>query len=103
MFIFEDLYKNINFFKNKSSSFISWACPLLKPSYIQTMQFIFLEQDHAKCLYFIKEGQASYVLPAYNNTPFITVKKGNMVGALDIQGTEHRANFESNQTQIVWR
>ena len=31
LYIYEDRYKKIKFFKNRSPSFISWLCPLLKP------------------------------------------------------------------------
>jgi hypothetical protein len=29
LYIYEDRYKKIKFFKNRSASFISWLCPLL--------------------------------------------------------------------------
>lgn len=31
LFIHEERYKNIEFFRNKTNAFISWACPLLRP------------------------------------------------------------------------
>jgi hypothetical protein len=32
--IYEERYNRIKFFKNRTPSFITWMCPLLKPSYI---------------------------------------------------------------------
>ena len=65
MFIHENRYKNVEFFRDKTKSFISWTCPLLKPQLFQEEQFIFLEGDQASSMHFLTKGECGFVLPSY--------------------------------------
>ena len=75
--IYEERYNRIKFFKNRTPSFITWMCPLLKPSYIGEHQFIFLEGDDVIDIYFMIRGKAGFVLPSYHNAKYIDINVGD--------------------------
>lgn len=77
LFIFEDRYKNIYMLKNKTSAFISWTCPRLKPQFYQHDSPVFMEGDEANSVHFMFQGECSYVLMEYNNKPFIMITRGH--------------------------
>lgn len=87
LYIFEDRYKGIHFFKNKHSTFILWFCPMLKPYFFQTGALAYTEGEPANSIHFLKKGHAAYVLQAFDHTPFVNIQKGHMIGAVDIQGS----------------
>ena len=52
LYIYEQRYKKIKFFKDRSATFISWLCPLLKPQFYADDQYIYLEGDDVGQIYF---------------------------------------------------
>ena len=65
LFIYEQTYKDIEFLKGRSNSFISWICPLLKPQIQKDSSYLYFEGDDIICIHFIKNGECSYVLPRH--------------------------------------
>jgi len=65
LYIHEHTYKKIDFFKGRSSAFIAWICPLLKPMPYPENQYIFFEGDDITNIYFLIKGKAGFVLPKY--------------------------------------
>jgi hypothetical protein len=85
-------------------SFNAWICPLLKPYYLQSEEYLYFEGDEVLQIYFIKQGTCSFVLPKYNNIEYIAVNTGSLVGVEDILAsiimhddlTQHNwANFKN--------
>ena len=87
MCIHESRYKRINFTCNKSKSFISWICPLMKPIPFNSKQFIYREGDDVNNIYFIIKGDAALVLPLYDNAKYVTIDSGDHFGIVDIIGS----------------
>lgn len=87
LFIHEERYKNILFFRDKSNAFISWTCPLLKPRLYIEDSYIFLEGDEASSLYFLTKGSCGFVLPSFQNRTYILIETGHMFGIIDILGS----------------
>ena len=56
LFIFESTFKQFEFFYDRSVSFITWICPLLKPLIKLNEQYIFFEDDDITCIYFFRQG-----------------------------------------------
>jgi len=77
LYIYEDRYKKIKFFRNRSASFISWLCPLLQPQLFTDKQYIFQEGDDVTNLYFMITGNAAFVLPSFDNTKYIDIEVGD--------------------------
>lgn len=93
LYIFEDSFKDVIFFKNKPINFISWICLQLQPVFKEVGAFLYIEGERASSLHFVKRGQAAYVLPSHNHTPFVTIEKGYMLGSVDIEGSAQKFNF----------
>ena len=87
LYIYEERYKKLKFFKDRSATFISWLCPLLKPQSFADDQYIYLEGDDVKHIYFLIEGVASFVLPSFDNTRYIEIEVGDHFGMIDIAGS----------------
>ena len=87
MYIHESRYKKIKFLNEKTKSFISWICPLLKPLIFVENQYIFMEGDDINNIYFLIKGKAAFVLPSYENTRYIDINSGNHFGVMDIIGS----------------
>lgn len=56
LYIHEETYKKINIFKKRSSAFIAWICPLLKPSEYPKEDYIFFEGDDVTNIFFLSSG-----------------------------------------------
>jgi hypothetical protein len=97
MYIYEDRYKKIKFFKNKGATFISWLCPLLKPQVFADDQYIYLEGDDVKQIYFLTDGVASFVLPSFDNTRYIDIEVGDYFGMIDIAASARTNDFEISE------
>lgn len=87
LYIYEQRYNRIAFFKDRTPSFVSWMCPLLKPHYFQEDQNIFTEGDSVEEIYFMISGKCSFVLPSFKNTPYISINIGSYFGEMDIVGS----------------
>ena len=97
LYIFEDSFKDIIFFKNKQTNFISWVCLRLTPVFKEYRSFLYTEGERATSIHFVKRGVAAYVLPTHNHTPFVTIEKGYMIGASDIEGSAQKFNFQTDE------
>ena len=71
LFIHENTYKRIEFFKGKTAAFIAWICPLLKSQLFPDNAYIFFEGDDVNNIHFLIKGKAGFVLPKYKNTVYI--------------------------------
>lgn len=85
--IHERTYKKIHCFKGRSSAFIAWICPLLKPQHCPENQYIFFEGDDITNIYFLVGGKAGFVLPKYKNANYIEINVGSHFGIIDIVGS----------------
>ena len=56
VYLYEDMYKGIRFLRKKTQVFISWICPLLKPTVILENEYVYYEGDTVGCIYFLKDG-----------------------------------------------
>ena len=83
-FVFESTFRELQFFNKQPLTFIAWICPLLKPAIVGKDQFIFIDGDDISCIYFFKEGQASYVLPRHRNMRYLNLTKGKHFGIICI-------------------
>lgn len=88
MHIHEQRYERITFTKDKSKSFISWLCPLMKPIPYNQKQYIFQEQDDVSNIYFLIKGTASFVLPLYDDAKYVNINVGDHFGVIDIIGSQ---------------
>lgn len=93
LYLYED-FKTIYFLKLKTPVFISWLCPLLKPSIMTESEYIYGEGDPVGCIYFLKEGQCGFVLPQYSNQKYIDIPKGVHFGVHDIIGYVFQSDDE---------
>ena len=87
LYIHEKTYKLIHCFKGRSSAFIAWICPLLKPRPNPENQYIFFEGDDVTNIYFLVKGRAGFVLPKYKNATYIDIDVGSHFGIIDIVGS----------------
>ena len=67
LFLYNNLFTNINFLKDRPMVFIAWICPRLKPMVQSPDQYIFMDDDEVSCIYFLIGGEAGYVLPKHGN------------------------------------
>ena len=94
LYIYEDRYNKLKIFKGQSASFISWLCPLLRPQFFENNQYIFLEGDEVNGIYFLISGAASFILPSFDNTPYININVGDHFGLIDIVGSAQTCDIE---------
>ena len=87
VFIYESRYSKLKFFKDQSISFISWCCPILKPQYYESNQFIYYEGDNITEIHFMTNGLSSYVIPIYSNIEYMKINPGEHFGVMDIIGS----------------
>lgn len=87
MYIHEARYNKIKFLHNKTHSFISWLCPMLKPHMYKLSDFIFMEGDEVTNINFLVKGSAAFVLVKYDNCKYINIEVGDMFGVIDIIGS----------------
>jgi hypothetical protein len=50
-------------------------------------EFIYIEGDEVKCLYFNAMGQCGFILPKFNNVSYVTIEKAKHFGLDDITGS----------------
>lgn len=63
--MYQQIYKNIDFLKTKTTMFLSWICPLLRNQSTLNGEYIFIEGDDVKGVYFNSQGSLGYCLPKY--------------------------------------
>jgi len=94
LYIHEATYKKIDAFRSRSSAFIAWICPLLKPNEYPKDQYVFFEGDDVTNIFFLSGGKAGFVLPKYKNTTYIEVDEGDTFGIIDIVASVLNANYD---------
>lgn len=85
--IYEEVYTQVDFLKDKDLRFITWICPILKTRVAAPNEYIFYEGDQVTRVYFVKSGACNYVLPKYANVAFIKILSDSMFGFFDIVAT----------------
>lgn len=106
MFIFEKTFKQIHYFKERPISFVTWICPLLRPQVKTSNQYVYYEGDDVSCIYFLKKGNAGYVLPRYQNLMYIKMVQGQhfgiscIVGSIMEKGVFHIENWISQRDKL---
>jgi len=55
-FAYEKRYDSLTFFKDRSVTFITWICPLMKPAWYDHFAYLFLNGDDIKEMYFMIKG-----------------------------------------------
>jgi len=96
LYIYEGRYKRVRFFQDKSSSFISWICPLLRQQMFEEKMYIYNEEDDITNIFFLLNGKAGSVLPQFQNVEYIRIGIGDQFGIIDIYGSSVVKNFEFN-------
>ena len=71
--MYRPIYEKIDVLKDKSSSFISWICPLLKLKPVSPGETLFYEGGKVNNIYFVKEGTFYYCLRKFLYTPFLEI------------------------------
>jgi hypothetical protein len=101
LFVHESTYRKIIFLKDRSSSFIAWICPLLKPQLNSEDQYVYFEGDEICNVYFLKDGVCGFVLPRYNNIKYVNYNVGCHFGFIDILGSilKHEIPMDEWQQQ----
>ena len=88
LYIYEEKFNRMKFLKQiQQPSFLSWLCPLLKSVFLTSDQYISMEGDDIKGVYFMMSGEGAYVLPVFANTAYITIEVGEHFGLSDIIGS----------------
>lgn len=59
----------------------------MKPVLLRKRETLYQNDDRVKSIYFLTSGKASYVLPPFNNAPYIQIKAGDSLGVIDIIGS----------------
>lgn len=84
IYIYEKVYKRVDFLKKRSKAFISWICPQLKPLVTTPKEYVYYEGDEVTKIYFLKNGSCDFVLPKFVNVKYIKVTEGSYFGVIDI-------------------
>jgi len=71
-------------FRGRSSAFITWICPLLKPRLCPKNQYVYFEGDDINNIYFLIKGKVGYALPKYENVIYRNIRVGDHFGVIDI-------------------
>lgn len=98
--IYKPLVEGINFFSTLEDEMIARLGPLLKTIPFNANEMIFQEGEYSKEMFFIKQGTVEYVLPSYDYLPFMTVRKGNYFGEIDMLFGQNRKFASRAQTEV---
>ena len=71
-------------FEHQSLRFLDYISTFLSLRKYSQDQYIMREGEEANEIYFILKGQVEYVLPKYNDIPYMIVPKGQHFGELDV-------------------
>ena len=76
--------EGIQYFSGKKPSFIATVAPLLKPVKVSKGEYIYLKGDAIDGIYFIKQGEAAYVLEnSEADLVFAKKEEGSLFGDID--------------------
>jgi CRP-like cAMP-binding protein len=82
--IHSQMYQNINFFKEKDSTFIAWIATLLRPINQDSEEYVYKEGEDVAEIYFIVKGTAGYVLPRLQNRVYKEFNEGTHFGHTEL-------------------
>ena len=82
--MFRNIYKRIDYLRNSSAVFISWICPNLRFINPIRHEYIYIEGDEIKYLYFNVSGINGFVLPKFNNVTYIQITQSSTFGFEDV-------------------
>lgn len=68
----------------------------MKPGFYSPHEYLFLNGDDVSNMYFLVSGNAKFVLPRFENKPYIALNPGNHFGLIDIVGSSQKYNFDLN-------
>ena len=71
-------------FQHQSSAFLEYISGFLSVRKYSQDQYIIREGEDANEVFFILKGQVEYVIPKFNDIPFIVLPKGQHFGELDM-------------------
>lgn len=94
LFIYEERYKHIKFFDDKSTSFLQWVCRLLRQQIYEESVNIYHEEEDITQVHFLMKGKACFILPQYQNIPYIKVRLGEEFGIVDFMASSVKHNFD---------
>ena len=77
------VHHQLPIFEKRSSGFKNYLSSLLKPRKYQADSFIYQEGNTTNEIYFILKGKVEYVLPRFNDTPYMNISEGLHFGDLD--------------------
>jgi CRP-like cAMP-binding protein len=77
----------VEFFKNKEASFIMWVGSAIRPVKVEEGDYVYKEGEKILEMYFIVNGEVSYVLPRFGNAVYITKPKGCHFGHEEIMSS----------------
>ena len=87
MYLYKDLFNTIYLLRHKNTSFLAWICPLFKPLVIDEGKYTYFEGDCVDCIHFIMKGECCMVLPKHDNTKYVKIGVGDVMGVTDIIGS----------------
>jgi hypothetical protein len=61
--------------------------PQLRPRWYGEEEFFFKDGEQVENFIFLVTGEAQFVLPEYNNLPYINISNNNHFGLIDIVGS----------------
>ena len=82
--IHRKLYATVIFFQKKEASFIAWITKVIVPLNVHNEEYIYKEGEEIDEIYFLVKGDASYVLPRFDNDPYMDVKTGEHFGHIEL-------------------
>ena len=80
----ESLVRKIGIFREENPVFVDYLARLLKPKKYSADEYICKEGEGINAIYFLIKGKVEYVLPKFNDAPYLTLSKGARFGDLEI-------------------
>jgi len=99
-YIYRGLVSGIHFFDSKDKQFISTMAPHLKQVSHSRGEIIFNEGEGASEMYFIKEGNVSFVIPECEFKSFMDIGQGNYFGEIDMIFVQNRKFMAIASTDV---
>jgi len=87
LFVYESFYRKIEFLHERSSSFVAWICPHLRPVFNSDSEYVYFEGDEITSIYFLNKGRCGLVLPRHKNLLYISFHEGCNFGLVDVIGS----------------
>ena len=82
--IHQKMISNIPFFREKQKDVIAFIGPLLRAVRINQDQYIYRTGEPVMEIYFLRKGEAAFVLPKCNDLAYVLVEEGDAFGIIDL-------------------